>query len=158
MHIYFVFFFKQKTAYEMRISDWSSDVCSSDLIVDLCFEDTVSRLQGARFADIEADQRQLAELAWSARKPIEQGGLYKFIHGGEYHMYNPDVIATLQKAVKSGEYADYQIYATHVNTRPVATIRDLFKLKDATPIPPAELDRKSGVQGKSVSGRVDLGG
>src|SRR3546814_8213958 len=33
-HVYFYlfFFFKQKTAYEMRISDWSSDVCSSDLI------------------------------------------------------------------------------------------------------------------------------
>src|SRR3546814_6792170 len=30
----FVFFFKQKTAYEMRISDWSSDVCSSDLIAE----------------------------------------------------------------------------------------------------------------------------
>src|SRR3546814_12644079 len=29
---YFIFFFKQKTAYEMRISDWSSDVCSSDLL------------------------------------------------------------------------------------------------------------------------------
>src|SRR3546814_9165663 len=29
----FVFLFKQKTAYEMRISDWSSDVCSSDLIL-----------------------------------------------------------------------------------------------------------------------------
>src|SRR3546814_2965854 len=29
-----VFFFKQKTAYEMRISDWSSDVCSSDLFCD----------------------------------------------------------------------------------------------------------------------------
>src|SRR3546814_6378012 len=28
----FFFFFKQKTAYDMRISDWSSDVCSSDLI------------------------------------------------------------------------------------------------------------------------------
>src|SRR3546814_12835722 len=28
----FLFFFKQKTAYEMRISDWSSDVCSSDLV------------------------------------------------------------------------------------------------------------------------------
>src|SRR3546814_4606734 len=28
---FIVFFFKQKTAYEMRISDWSSDVCSSDL-------------------------------------------------------------------------------------------------------------------------------
>src|SRR3546814_8959026 len=31
MFILFFFFFKQKTAYEMRISDWSSDVCSSDL-------------------------------------------------------------------------------------------------------------------------------
>src|SRR3546814_7319096 len=30
------FFFKQKTAYEMRISDWSSDVCSSDLRFALC--------------------------------------------------------------------------------------------------------------------------
>src|SRR3546814_8880034 len=29
--VWFFFFFKQKTAYEMRISDWSSDVCSSDL-------------------------------------------------------------------------------------------------------------------------------
>src|SRR3546814_4651030 len=32
---YVVFFFKQKTAYEMRISDWSSDVCSSDLLFDM---------------------------------------------------------------------------------------------------------------------------
>src|SRR3546814_5466109 len=31
--MFFFFFFKQKTAYEMRISDWSSDVCSSDLPV-----------------------------------------------------------------------------------------------------------------------------
>src|SRR3546814_2140718 len=31
--LFVFFFFKQKTAYEMRISDWSSDVCSSDLIL-----------------------------------------------------------------------------------------------------------------------------
>src|SRR3546814_3457267 len=35
MHPYFFCFFKQKTAYEMRISDWSSDVCSSDLAFKL---------------------------------------------------------------------------------------------------------------------------
>src|SRR3546814_17878397 len=34
LHLCF-FFFKQKTAYEMRISDWSSDVCSSDLLARL---------------------------------------------------------------------------------------------------------------------------
>src|SRR3546814_7994113 len=38
----FFFFFKQKTAYEMRISDWSSDVCSSDLFV---IEERHARLQ-----------------------------------------------------------------------------------------------------------------
>src|SRR3546814_2864917 len=31
VYVLYIFFFKQKTAYEMRISDWSSDVCSSDL-------------------------------------------------------------------------------------------------------------------------------
>src|SRR3546814_18882516 len=31
----YIFFFKQKTAYEMRISDWSSDVCSSDLNIEM---------------------------------------------------------------------------------------------------------------------------
>src|SRR3546814_6627487 len=33
--LFYFFFFKQKTAYEMRISDWSSDVCSSDLQLQL---------------------------------------------------------------------------------------------------------------------------
>src|SRR3546814_8206819 len=34
LFVFYFFFFKQKTAYEMRISDWSSDVCSSDLVDD----------------------------------------------------------------------------------------------------------------------------
>src|SRR3546814_8404839 len=36
--LFYLFFFKQKTAYEMLISDWSSDVCSSDLTVLMCSE------------------------------------------------------------------------------------------------------------------------
>src|SRR3546814_7944957 len=40
------FFFKQKTAYEMRISDWSSDVCSSDLRI-VCSPDSVNMLSEA---------------------------------------------------------------------------------------------------------------
>src|SRR3546814_2815574 len=43
------FFFKQKTAYEMRISDWSSDVCSSDLLLCLCAGDR--RLRAKRGPD-----------------------------------------------------------------------------------------------------------
>src|SRR3546814_10848641 len=62
------FFFKQKTAYEMRISDWSSDVCSSDLLVpkgepgglcgetfDECVEDVFMRIdQRIGHADLSA--------------------------------------------------------------------------------------------------------
>src|SRR3546814_8732117 len=43
----FLLFFKQKTAYEMRISDWSSDVCSSDLTVTV---KTISPRCGARLS------------------------------------------------------------------------------------------------------------
>src|SRR3546814_9370996 len=39
--LYFFCFFKQNTAYEMRISDWSSDVCSSDLIESLPFLEAI---------------------------------------------------------------------------------------------------------------------
>src|SRR3546814_19892230 len=50
-----VFFFKQKTAYEMRISDWSSDVCSSDLLRLLALAGDVRLLLGLvlELADIE---------------------------------------------------------------------------------------------------------
>src|SRR3546814_6811195 len=46
-----VFFFKQKTAYEMRISDWSSDVCPSDLDAATAAVRLVSVCGGDRFAD-----------------------------------------------------------------------------------------------------------
>src|SRR3546814_5992881 len=36
--VFIFFFFKQKTAYEMRISDWSSDVCSSDLALGVTYQ------------------------------------------------------------------------------------------------------------------------
>src|SRR3546814_2931877 len=56
--MYYFFFCKQKTAYEMRISDWSSDVCSSDLnqAQDLRFDHHVHDIQQAR-TRIEPDQR-----------------------------------------------------------------------------------------------------
>src|SRR3546814_3088614 len=43
LFVVYFFFFKQKTAYEMRISDWSSDVCSSDLLVALAGQQCLGR-------------------------------------------------------------------------------------------------------------------
>src|SRR3546814_2961063 len=44
-----IFFFKQNTAYEMRISDWSSDVCSSDLVAKQIKEGSLDRLRAGEF-------------------------------------------------------------------------------------------------------------
>src|SRR3546814_6102026 len=67
------FFFKQKTAYEMRISDWSSDVCSSDLLARLLRQ----RLGGRRgfFHQGAVALRHLVHAAHSRVDLLEAGGL-----------------------------------------------------------------------------------
>ncbi len=100
-------------------------------VVDRCFKGTSSRIQGTNFDDLLIDQKALAVSAWEPRATIEQGGLLKYVHGGEYHCYNPDVIATLQSAVRAGDYSRYQEYARFVNERPVATLRDLMNITPA---------------------------
>src|SRR3546814_17239592 len=62
----FFFFFKQKTAYEMRISDWSSDVCSSDLIANVIWDEyAVCRLTW-RFAPLQSGQHAESVIAATA--------------------------------------------------------------------------------------------
>src|SRR3546814_5749849 len=57
--ICYVFFFKQKTAYEMRISDWSSDVCSSDLSAHL---PTPSGVQNAINHPVHCSEEMVTKL------------------------------------------------------------------------------------------------
>jgi glutamate synthase (NADPH/NADH) large chain len=127
-------------------------------VVDLCFEGTVNRIQGARLADLQAEQESLAAIAWLPRKTVEQGGLLKFVHGGEYHAYNPDVINTLHEAVRSGDYADYQRYAVLVNERPVAAFRDLLRFRQqAQPIPLDEVEPIEAILKRFDSAGMSLG-
>ena len=127
-------------------------------IVERCFRGTTSRIQGSNFDDLLFDQKQLAADAWEPRETIEQGGLYKYVHGGEYHCYNPDVVATLQAAVRTGDYARYAEYARLVNDRPVATLRDLMGLKPAgDPIPLDEVEPIEDILPRFDSAGMSLG-
>ncbi|MEY4760780.1 MAG: hypothetical protein RLZZ200_636, partial [Pseudomonadota bacterium] len=89
-------------------------------------------------ADLQQDVEHTAQRAWNNMRSIEPGGLLKYVHGGEYHMYNPDVIATLQGAVMSGSYDTYKSFARLVNERPASTLRDLLALKPHGPPLPLE--------------------
>ncbi len=101
-----------------------------DEVVDLCFCDTTSRIKGSDFDDLEQDVAKLVASAWNPRKSVEQGGLLKYVHGSEYHAYNPDVIKAIHKAVDSGDYNDYLEFADLVNKRPASLLRDLLALRD----------------------------
>jgi glutamate synthase (NADPH/NADH) large chain len=127
-------------------------------VAGLCFTGTESRIEGADFEDLQEDLQQLAARAWSVREPIEQGGLLKYIHGGEYHMYNPDVIAALQAAVVSGDYEQYKLFAQLVNERPPSTFRDLLALRTAhTPVPLGEVEPVEAVLARFDSAGMSLG-
>ncbi len=127
-------------------------------VVSLCFEGSDSRIRGADFTDLKADAEYLAKRAWDPTETVEQGGLLKYMHNGEYHMYNPDVIATLQSAVMSGDYEEYRQFAALVNERPVSCIRDLLRLKPAAhAIPMDQVESVTSILKRFDSAGMSLG-
>ena len=109
-----------------------------DEVVDQCFPGTVSRIQGAGFAELRNDLRYLVRRAWNPRADVVQGGLYKYVHDSEYHAFNPDVIAALQAAVQTGDSTAYRRYAKLVNERQTTVIRDLLDIVPAGQVVPLE--------------------
>jgi glutamate synthase (NADPH/NADH) large chain len=129
------------TIASYRSSKLFEAVGINDAVVDLCFKGVPSRIQGAGFEDFEQDLVNSARIAWLKRKSISHGGLLKYVHDGEYHAYNPDVVTSLQKAVVSGEHKDYQIFADLVNKRSPSNLRDLMQIKnDIEPIDISEVE------------------
>ncbi len=98
-------------------------------VMERCFAGVASRIQGASFDDFEQDLVNSSRVAWLPRKNISHGGLLKYVHGGEYHAYNPDVVSSLQKAVVSGEYEDYAVFRDLVNVRSPSNLRDLLAIR-----------------------------
>ena len=127
-------------------------------VVELCFVGTTSRIEGMDFDDIELDLKTLAAAAFDPRLKPSQGGLLKYIHGGEYHAYNPDVVQQLQAAVTSGHYADYETYRDSVDGRRPAMLRDLLDLVPrGTSIPLDDVESVESIIARFDSAGMSLG-
>jgi len=127
-------------------------------VVSQCFKGAVSRIGGVGYTEIEKDVEKLAKHAWKRHKPISHGGLIKYVHGGEYHAFNPDVVQLLQKAVRSGEYEKYLLYANCVNNRPISSLRDLLELKIGTnTIPLDEVEPAENLYKRFDSAAMSIG-
>src|SRR5690606_38198585 len=79
----------------------------------------------------------------------------KYVHGQEYHAFNPDVVMTLQQAVQKGDYSIWQKYAELVNKRPIATLRDLLAVNE-TGLTPISLDEVEPIE--AILKRFDSAG
>ncbi len=126
-------------------------------VVDLCFPGTTCRIDGIGFDELEAEQKTLNKLAWNPRKTVDQGGLLKYIHGGEYHAFNPDVVHSLQAAVNSGDYALWKQYSAIVNNRPATALRDLLRLRPQRPIAIDEVEPSANILARFDSAGMSLG-
>jgi glutamate synthase (NADPH/NADH) large chain len=130
----------------------------SEDVVALCFKGVASRIKGSSFGNLQDDQLLLASAAWLSRKQVDQGGLLKYVHGKEYHAFNPDVITSLQLAVASGDYSKWRDYATLVNERPVASLRDLLGIKPGVKaIPLDEVESIEAILPRFDSAGMSLG-
>lgn len=127
-------------------------------VVDLCFGGTPSRIGGAGFERLDRDARALQVAAWNALARPDIGGVLKYVHGGEYHMYNPDVVMTLQRATRSGEASDWKVYTDAVHARPPSALRDFLQLKQAaTPTPLDEVAPATDLLRRFDTAAISLG-
>ncbi len=128
-------------------------------VVALCFDGSAARIGGAGFASLQADAAYLADHAWDDNALPDIGGLLKYKPGGEYHLFNPDVVMNLQRAVLTGDKADWRTYAGAVNNRPAAALRDLLGLRSegVTPIPVDDVEPVSDIVRRFDSAAMSLG-
>jgi glutamate synthase (NADPH/NADH) large chain len=127
-------------------------------VVKLCCPKVASKIRGAGFAELETELREVAELAWTEQMRPLRDGLYRFMHGGEDHAFNPDVVLNLQQAVSSGKWADYRTFADSVNRRSPLALRDLLALKPAAePLPLNKVEREERIFPRFDTAAMSIG-
>ncbi len=132
--------------------------------VDKYFRWTPSRIGGIGLEEVAAEvrmrhQRAFPDLA-SSELTLEEGGAYKWRSDGEYHLFNPETIHALQKAVRTNDYAAFKKYSALVDdqSRRLCTLRGLFDLRPApTPVPIEEVEPVESLVCRFKSGAMSYG-
>jgi glutamate synthase domain-containing protein 2/glutamate synthase domain-containing protein 3 len=87
----------------------------------------------------------------------QPGGFYKHKRGGEAHVTSPKVVLKLQKAVRSGDYEDWEAYLTEIDDRDPAQLRDLLRFADRTPIDLDSVEPASAIARRFTSAAMSMG-
>jgi glutamate synthase domain-containing protein 2/glutamate synthase domain-containing protein 1/glutamate synthase domain-containing protein 3 len=133
-----------------------------ELIADY-FPGTPSRVGGIGLAEIarEVTMRHAKAFSHASDDPsnLDSGGVYNFRRSSESHLFSPEAITLLQKAVRTGDFSVYRQYAQAINQASAdrCTLRGLFAFKKANPIPLDQVEPEESIVKRFVSSAMSFG-
>ncbi len=132
-------------------------------VIDDYFTGTASRVGGIGM-DVVAKEVLIRHRAAFVERgadgePLGAGGQYQWRAGGEYHLFNPESIHRLQKAVRTGSYATYKSYAGLINdqSQQLCTLRGLLDLKPGEAVPLDEVESVESLMKRFKTGAMSYG-
>ena len=133
-------------------------------VVDKYFPNTPTRIEGIGLYEIEKEIAKRHRNAFfndkiEANLDLEIGGEYRWRRNGEKHMFNPESVAKLQKAVRNNEPSTYKEYSQLVNeqSKNLMTIRGLFEFSNYDPIPLEEVEPWTEIVKRFKTGAMSYG-
>ena len=134
-------------------------------VIDRYFTWTPSRVGGIGLDAIAAEVKARHDRAYPQRTlhsltTLDAGGQYQFRSDGEYHLFNPQSIHTLQAACRTGSYEQFKKYSKLIDdqSRRLCTLRGLFEFKfDRPPVPLEEVEPIEGILKRFKSGAMSYG-
>ena len=136
----------------------------SQPLVDRYFTWTASRIGGIGTESIEADVLRRHRAAYvqpelAANPELDPGGAYYWRRDGEYHMWNPDTIATLQYASSANDAKTYDEFAALTNEyeQRMCTLRGLLEFRPGEPVPIDEVEPAVDIVKRFATGAISLG-
>jgi glutamate synthase (ferredoxin) len=132
-------------------------------VIDHYFTWTPSRVGGIGLDVIAQEVLARHRAAYPERQVnghvLPSGGQYKWRDDGEFHLFNPETIHRLQKAVRTGSSAVFRDYARLVNeqSRNLCTLRGLLEFKACEAIPIAEVESVESIMKRFKTGAMSYG-
>ena len=132
-------------------------------VIDKYFTWTASRIEGADLEVIAKEAILRHSHAFPDREvnghTLDVGGEYQWRKEGEAHLFSPQTIHTLQKAVRDGSYELYKQYAALVNEQGQKhfTLRGLLELKQRQPVPIEEVEPIEAIMKRFKTGAMSYG-
>jgi len=132
-------------------------------LVDKYFTATPSRIGGIRIETVAEEAILRHDFAYRREnvydRMLDEGGFYAWRLDGEHHQLNPEVIALLQYAVRTGNYEVYKQFAKQANEQEtnLASIRGLLKFKKGIAVPLEEVEPATEIVKRFATGAMSYG-